>query len=176
MKMRGRHSRRHRICCCERLESRWLLAGASLNTNLLFNGDAEADVGASDNTTIVNPSDWVLNSDPDFTAVKYGASGGLPGVSVPGPADRGNNFFAGGSNNAENIVSQSDDISALANGIDAGMIKATLTGCLGGWAAEDDHMDVTLFLAASLHPPAKHPSKPCWQRIETISLRLSSAA
>jgi len=55
--------------------------------NLVTNGGAEADVGAPDSSHVVKPTGWTTTG--QFTAVQYGASGGFPDTTSPGPADRG---------------------------------------------------------------------------------------
>ena len=130
----------------ESLESRQMLS-VSLGTNLIVNGNAEADTGVADSTSVVNPSGWHVGSSnsrtPGFTVVKYGTSG-FPTGSTPGPSDRGNNFFAGGPNEGDDSAFQTIDLSAIASDIDAGRISANLSGWLGGSGSEDDNMELTM--------------------------------
>src|SRR5262249_30611195 len=61
--------------------------------NLLANGDAEGGTG-SDNGDAMPAPGWM--STDGLAVVQYGASGGFPDATTPGPDDRGVNFFAGG--------------------------------------------------------------------------------
>lgn len=109
--------------------------GGSLDTNLVVNGDAEAG------TTGWTPSGAAI------AAQTWGASGGWPTASDPGPASRGTRFFYGG-NNASADSFQSIDVSGLATDIAAGL-RFTLGGFLGGYLTQDDRAAVVLdFLAA----------------------------
>jgi hypothetical protein len=124
----------------EPLENRRLLS-VSFGTNLVVNGTAEANVGSASGNNVITPTGWTANGTP--TVVKYGASG-FPSSSSPGPATRGNNFFAGGpGNTAESDLFQTIDVSSIAAQIDAGAVKYTLSGFLGGFSGQNDQ--TTLF-------------------------------
>jgi hypothetical protein len=114
---------------------------AVFGTNLIVNGDAESDTGAPSNSQIVKPTGWTTTG--QFTAVQYGASGGFPDTTSPGPPDRGKNFFAGG-NVAKSTATQTIDLSSAASAIDAGSVTYALTGWLGGFAGQTDHADVVV--------------------------------
>jgi hypothetical protein len=108
---------------------------------LIVNGDAEADPGASSNSEVVKPTGW--NTTGDFTAVQYGASGGFPDANSPGPQDRGNNFFAGG-NTALSTATQTIDLSPFAGQVAAGHTHYDLSGWLGGFERQADAASVRL--------------------------------
>jgi hypothetical protein len=120
--------------------------GTPFGNNLIVNGDAEANVGAPSNTVIVKPAGWTTNG--EFTAVQYGASGGFPDKTSPGPQNRGRNFFGGG-NVAVSTASQVIDLSAGATAIDAGSATYVLSGWLGGFGGQADNAKVTVTFAAA---------------------------
>src|SRR5450432_1654969 len=117
---------------CERLEARQFLS-ATLGTNLVVNGDAEATTGGNGSAVDISP--WVAKVER-VTAVTYGVAG-FPTANSPGPATRGLNFFAGGpadpndANANTGIAQQTIDISSLAVDIDAGRIKYNLSAFVG---------------------------------------------
>jgi hypothetical protein len=122
-----------------------VLAAPSLyGANLIVNGDAEADAGAAGSSTIVKPASWT--STGEFTAVKYGASGGFPDAKAPGPKERGANFFAGG-NVAKSTGTQSVDLSAGSTDIDAGSVGYAFSAWLGGYARQEDNTVATVTFA-----------------------------
>lgn len=116
-------------------------------TNLVVNGDAESDTGAPSDGQVVKPTGWTTTG--EFTAVQYGASGGFPNKTSPGPTDRGKNFFAGG-NVAKSTAAQTIDLSSGAQAIDSGGVTYTLAGWLGGYSSQADNAQVTVtFLNAA---------------------------
>jgi hypothetical protein len=116
-------------------------------TNLVVNGDAESDTGAPSNSQVVKPTGWTTTG--EFTAVQYGASGGFPDKTSPGPSDRGKNFFGGG-NVAKSTTTQTIDLSSGRQAIDSGGVTYVLTGWLGGYSAQADNAQVTVtFLSAA---------------------------
>lgn len=133
----------------ESLESR-RLASASLNTNLLQNGDAENAEGTTTPGLIVPVPGWKTTG--NFTIVEYDAAG-FPDHGTPGPDDRGRNFFAGGNTTNQTIASsatQDVNVSSLAADIDAGRVKYDLSAWLGGWKKEDDEIEMRIaFLKAT---------------------------
>jgi hypothetical protein len=108
--------------------------------NLIVNGDAEAGPGAYDETVVVRVPGWTTTG--NFTAVQYGAAGAFPMSDDPGPPDRRRNFFSGGPNNARSSAFQMIDVSAVAAAIDAGAVAYLLSGYIGGFADQDDHLKV----------------------------------
>ncbi|HEX3356403.1 MAG TPA: SdrD B-like domain-containing protein, partial [Tepidisphaeraceae bacterium] len=141
----------------EPLEGRQLFA-AALGANLIVNPGAEAGSAASNSTDAFALPGWTKN-DGNITAVKYGASGGFPTSSTPGPSNRGKNFFAGGPNGNSAMI-QLINVSSQATAIDAKKIHFTLSGWLGGFGTDQDHVTVqTLFLDSSGHAiNAKSPA------------------
>ncbi|HMB96406.1 MAG TPA: SdrD B-like domain-containing protein, partial [Tepidisphaeraceae bacterium] len=139
---------------CARFESleRRQMFSATLGTNLVVNGDAEATAGSSDGSA-VSIAPWTSKLGK-VTAVQYG-SAGFPATNSIGPASRGLNFFAGGppdpnDANANSATSeQTIDISSLAADIDAGRIRYDLSAYVGGFGSEGDEMDVSIFFGAS---------------------------
>ncbi|HXJ21959.1 MAG TPA: phosphoesterase [Polyangia bacterium] len=105
-----------------------------MSANLIVNGDAEAAVGSTDGSPVTTPG-WTV--DGEATAVQYGASS-YPAATDPGPADRGNNFFAGGAHDELSTLSQTIDVSTYATAIDAGGVQAALSGYFGGWQTQND--------------------------------------
>jgi hypothetical protein len=130
----------------ESLESRRLMA-VSMGKNLLINGDAEASAGAANATTISAPSGWIIGSEtnrkPGFSAVQYGVPT-FPPLTSPGPGARGANFFAGGPNDSDSGAFQDIDLNSAATDIAAGRLSVELSGWLGGFAAEGDHMILSM--------------------------------
>lgn len=114
---------------------------ASFGPNLIVNGDAEAGAGSSDGSKVGVPG-WVTTS--NFTAVKYGASGGFPFAADPGPANRGQNFFAGGDSNPFSSARQTIDLASLSASINSGKTQFDLSGWLGGYAGQNDRATLTV--------------------------------
>jgi hypothetical protein len=121
-------------------------AASLFGRNLVVNGNAEADTGSPDDNQIVKPTAWTTTG--QFTVVQYGASGGFPDKSAPGPADRGKNFFAGG-NVALSTATQTIDLTPGAEAIDAGSITYALSGWLGGYSNQNDDVQVTVRFLSS---------------------------
>ena len=103
-----------------------VLAAGMYGTNLVVNGNAEAGPGAPSNSGVMKPPGWTTTG--EFTAVKYGASGGFPDMTSPGPSDRGANFFAGG-NVPVSTATQTISLAAGAADID----KGTVTYVFSAW-------------------------------------------
>ncbi len=109
-------------------------------TNLIVNGNAEAGASSSTGAPVSVPG-WTLSS--AFTVVPYGAPGGFPLASDPGPPDRANQFFAGG-NTPGSSATQDIDVSANSGDINAGIADYDLSGWLGGLSTDADNAKVTL--------------------------------
>jgi hypothetical protein len=110
------------------------------SVNLIVNGNAE--LGASDFTgqPVTVPA-WVATG--PFTVVPYGAAGGFPTPTDPGPPDRLNQFFAGG-NGALSTASQDIDVSGNAADIKPGRVTCDLSAWLGGFFTDQDNATLTL--------------------------------
>ena len=117
--------------------------------NLLLNGDAESGTGAATAIVVPAPS-WTTGG--NATVLLYGASGGYPLSTDPGPADRGLNFFSGGPSDAVSTLTQHVDLAAYAAAIAAGNVTVTLSGYFGGYASQDDNavLSVTFLDGASV--------------------------
>jgi hypothetical protein len=116
-------------------------AGAvTFGTNLIVDGDAEASVGLRD--TISAVSGWMGVG--TLTSIPYGTAG-FPTSTDLGPANRGNNFFGGGSSTLTNPY-QSIDISAGAGVIDAGNARYNLSGFFGGKTDQQDFAGLSMIL------------------------------
>jgi len=104
-----------------------------LGSNLIANGDAEADVGAANRGSVVPPSCWTVES--NLTAESY---------TVPGSPTTtfGLNYFAGGPDTAISTATQTITVSSLASAIDKNVVEVLLKGWLGGYSVETDTMTV----------------------------------
>lgn len=111
-----------------------LCSACPLETNLLFNGDAESGVPAD------TAPGWTFSQ--GFTVQPYGA-GNLASTD-PGPQQRGQNFFAGGITASALLSFASTTIDVASCSRLAAEQKLTLRveGWLGGFGAQDDNMTV----------------------------------
>ena len=118
------------------------LPGASFATttfgsNLIVNGNAEADPGSTDGGEIGAVTGFGRSG--QFTVVQYDASGGFPTSSDPGPASRGKNFFGGGPSAALSTGTQTLHLTDIALSIDGGQAGYDLSAWLGGYSTQDDN-------------------------------------
>jgi hypothetical protein len=104
---------------------------------LILNPGAESGTGSPTGGVVPVP-DWTETTGTGFTAVKYGATGGFPTSTSPGPAKRGSNFFAGGPNSDNDVAVQTISLSKYVTSIKAGKASFTLTGWLGGSGSMND--------------------------------------
>ena len=124
-------------------------APATLGQNLVFNGDAEYNRGFNSNSTQQYAAGWDDPGPGGITLVNYLAGNGFPSPADPGPANRGNNFFSGGTN-AVSTMTQRIDVSNLASAIDSGNLDFNLSAWLGGYSSQNDTASVIAhFLNAS---------------------------
>lgn len=93
---------------------------------------------------LVKVPGWNPAKGTQFTAVAYGASGGFPASSSPGPKHRGKAFFAGGPSGNSSSASQTDSLKADATLIASGKAKFALTGWLGGFSSQADYATLTV--------------------------------
>ncbi len=124
--------------------SQTVAAGAqtfAFSNNLIINPGAEAGAGSPTGDVVPVPA-WTPGG--QFTAVQYGANGGFPASSDPGPANRGVNFFSGGQFTALSTGTQTIDVSPGAAPIDAGTVTFDLSGFLGGYDGQDDNAVLSL--------------------------------
>jgi len=100
---------------------------ASYGNNLIINGNAE------NGTT-----GWsAIADDALFSSVAYGPNWVQP--TQPGPVDRGSSLFVGGSGWSYAAGTQTIDLSGYSSAIASGQVSFSLTGWLGGWAAQGDN-------------------------------------
>ncbi len=109
-----------------------------IGKNLIVNGNAEMGPGVPNELSVVKVPGWTVTIG-NFTAVMYGASGGFPGITSLGPQNRGSNFFAGGPSNSLSSAFQEIDVSRLANEVDTGQLRYSLSAYLGGYSTQDDN-------------------------------------
>ena len=112
---------------------------APTGTNLIRNPGADRN-SFTDNCYLGPVSSWSTLG--GFTLCRHGSTS-YPS-SMPGPSDRGANFFAGGPDDARSAAWQYIDLTAASAAIDTGGRTYTLSGWLGGWAAEDDQATLTV--------------------------------
>ncbi|MEU6673914.1 phosphoesterase [Streptomyces sp. NPDC046853] len=107
--------------------------------NLVVNGDAESGSGGSADP-VSKVRGWkVTQGAPALIA--YSLGGGYPTPSDPGPARRGSRFFSGGNSPRTALVQDIDLPRGGATGrraVDAGKVRYTLAGWLGGFAGQED--------------------------------------
>lgn len=112
------------------------LPPARFETNLIFNGSAEANSGTNSYTPNRGIAWWFDLG--NMTLGNYGAHSNFPTALSPGPVQRGQNFFLGGASGTSTI-SQTIDISSLAPDIDAGEVDYELAGYFGGLGSQADN-------------------------------------
>ncbi|GHJ47901.1 hypothetical protein Cs7R123_52430 [Catellatospora sp. TT07R-123] len=117
--------------------------------NLIVNAGADATGGG---TGTPGPVTGWTTVEGAAAVVAYGTSG-YPTSTSPGPADRGANFLTGG-NSARTRLSQTITLPLTAQ-IDAGTVQFDTGGWLGGYAAQDDGVRLSVeFLSAAGQPLA----------------------
>jgi hypothetical protein len=112
----------------------------SYGVNLIANGNAEAGSSSSTGAQVAVPS-WATTG--AFTVIPYGAPNGYPTSGDPGPADRANQFFAGGNNAAVSTATQEIDLSGNTTDINTGNVAYDLSGWFGGFSTDRDHASLT---------------------------------
>lgn len=115
------------------------LRPTTYGTNLIFNGDAEANSGATNYTPSRGIAWWF---DPVGTTIaKYASNVNFPSFASHAPTNRGANFFLGGLTNAE--ILQRIDISDIAPDLADPGVDFELSGWFGGAAAQGDMAALT---------------------------------
>jgi hypothetical protein len=109
----------------------------TLGTNLIINGDAEADPTATADGFINHDVSAWENEIGEFTLARWGASGGFPANTDPGPANRGTFMFVAGFTETSS-GSQVIDLSNCASQIDSGIQQFKLSGFIGGFGPQND--------------------------------------
>lgn len=119
-------------------------AVCTIGSNLILNGDAEADTALAGSGLDHDLSSWNPEAG-SFTAVRYTTGGGFPTNSDPGPASRGNFFFAGGpQNGVTSSGTQIIDVTDCSARIDASRQIYDVSGFFGGFASQPDTATFTL--------------------------------
>ena len=107
----------------------------AFGANLIFNGDAEANSSTNGHSPDRGIAWWF---DPDaVTLGGYGTTAEFPDLADPGPPDRGDNFFLGGTSTAS--MTQIVDVAYLADTIDTVGSDYVLSGWFGGTGAQEDN-------------------------------------
>ncbi|MFB7368323.1 phosphoesterase [Streptomyces sp. NPDC056222] len=107
--------------------------------NLVVNGDAESGPGGSAEP-VTGVTGWEVREGAP-ALIAYSLGNGYPGAADPGPATRGSRFFSGGNSPRTALV---QDITLPTRGatgrrsVDAGKVRYTLLGWLGGYATQED--------------------------------------
>ncbi len=116
-------------------------AATLLNTNLIINGDGESAPGATTFSESVPIPGWTTTG--SFTTVQYAIGGAIDLNSDDSTAITGGaNYFAGGPSASLSTASQVIAFSGLSTFIDSGQLSARLSGFIGGYAAQNDRMQV----------------------------------
>src|SRR5262249_22994282 len=85
----------------------------------------------------------------------YGAPGGFPSPEQGAALGGGNFFFAGGTNAARSYREQQILVPAeVQEDVNAGNVELTIGGCLGGYAAQDDSVDIHVDSYLNARDPA----------------------
>ena len=109
--------------------------------NLVINGNAESNAGATSAAQVVKPKSWATSG--QFTVVQYGIAGGFPDAKSTGSSTRGKNLFEGG-NAPVSTATQSISLLPSAALIAKGGVAYTFSAWLGGFADQDDNTKVTV--------------------------------
>jgi hypothetical protein len=140
------------LCACE-TEAR----AAIPQGNQLLNGGGETGTAAVDETSHFCPQGWVCDAMfPNTTLVRYGTTT-FPSAAESARVGGGNAFFAGGPANSLSGARQTVSLSAQPE-FEAGGVKATFGGCLGGFAGENDHAIVQLTFLTQDDPDGASPA------------------
>jgi hypothetical protein len=122
--------------------------GGTVSPNLIANGDAEAAPGSnSGDTPAASIPSWTTTGNANI--IVYGAAGGYPVSTDPGPSDRGMNLFSGGPDDAVSTFTQTIPLSAYASAIAGGHASFTLSAYLGGYTTQEDNAALTVYFLTS---------------------------
>ncbi|UGY93582.1 phosphoesterase [Streptomyces gobiensis] len=102
--------------------------------NLVVNGDAESGPGGTAEPVNSVPGWSIEEGAPAL--IRYDLGGGYPTPSDPGPPQRGSRFFGGG-NSPRTALVQDIELPGR-RAVDAGKVRFTATGWLGGYAGQQD--------------------------------------
>ena len=109
---------------------------AELGVNLIFNGDGELERGMTPGFDASVPG-WVDNG--TMTTWVYDVLDYLQKTD-PGPADRGSNYFGGGT--GDSTMHQEIDLTGISEEIGWGNLTYSLTAYIGGYSNQNDCMEV----------------------------------
>lgn len=108
-------------------------------SNLILNGDAESNSGTGNYSTNRGIAWWF---DVASTSVgRYSGNANFPTLAGPGPAERGANFFLGGTTNGS--ITQRIKITDIGSDIDEAGVDYTLAGWFGGAGNDHDSSSLT---------------------------------
>ncbi|MBI4893350.1 MAG: BACON domain-containing protein, partial [Acidobacteria bacterium] len=116
------------------LTAAWNTLWPATTPNLIRNGDAESSAGSASCASAAAIPQWT--TDGAMSVCLYGGTSDWP-LTIPGPPNRGNNFF-NGARVAETTISQVVDLGSYASDISGGTQGYTLRGYLGGWMSNGD--------------------------------------
>jgi subtilase family serine protease len=134
------------------LPSAKAVAVCPLGSNLIINGDAEADTAATgDGYENLDVSAWE-NETGEFTVARYDAPSGFPASTDPGPANRGQFLFVAGYADTSS-GSQIIDLSGCTSQIDSGTQQFNLSGFLGGFGPQNDSPRAVLTFKDATNAP-----------------------
>ena len=114
--------------------------------NLLANPNAEQGQAATNNSERFDPPGWQTGAGTSATEIRYGTPPGFPTVADSAAINGGSAFFAGGpqgSGTAPQTIFQTINVATAAAAIDAGQVRASVGGCLGGYLDQEDRADLT---------------------------------
>ncbi len=104
----------------------------SNKNNLIFNGDAEYDHGFTDQSYDQQPTAWLDHAGQEFfTILQYNKTKDFPDTRKIAPAYSGNNFFSSGLKTQTATITQTRDITPIAETIDKGYVKYNASADLG---------------------------------------------
>jgi Ca2+-binding RTX toxin-like protein len=117
------------------------LMAITTSRELVLNGDFETGPWAADFAAAVAPAGWGSQG----TAVTYAAGIGTPGALTSDPmSDGGLAYYAGGPSTVLSQNSQYLDLTAFASAIDSGTATFVFTADEGGFATQNDHIEIVL--------------------------------
>lgn len=130
------------------------VTASALGTNIIMNGDAEqGECADATSTVITSIPGWTPKG--NISPIQYGASSGNLGANDPGPTDRGKCYFWGGPDlgtveNTTTSMTQTIDISAIAQQSANKALTYQLSAWLGGYSSQDDNAAILVqFMDAS---------------------------
>lgn len=114
----------------------------TFGVNVVKNGGAESNVGGTNAGYGPAPAGWSRSGPVEV--IKYGASGGFPSFTSPGPPTRGRNFFSGGFTEPPSKIQQTASLLWAAPVIDRGKAAYDFSAYLGGYLSDGDNAKAEL--------------------------------